>query len=146
MQGKVCCGVGCVGKLYPRTNLEKVYIWYPLTSFSALFAPAQPKIASPATRPKRTKPPTTPPVIAPAWLINGFEVPGSVDGDEVELGVEEPVVDVEVAVSGGVEDVLELNTLLLLVIKLLAAVLVTVEPDLEKLVNKAVVSTPRARS
>jgi hypothetical protein len=68
----------------------------------------------------------------------------------VELGVEEPVaeveVEVEVAISDGVEDVLELNTLLLSVIKLLAVVLMTVELDSKMLVNKTVVSTSRART
>ena len=113
--------------------------------------PSQPcsqKIAPLTTRSKPTKPPTTPPAIVRVWLVNGFEVPGSVDGDEVELSVEEPVVEVEVevAVSDDIDDVLELNTSLLSAIKLLATVLMTVELDSKMLVNKAVVSTSRART
>jgi hypothetical protein len=49
-------------------------------------------------------------------------------------------------VSDDVEDVLELNTLLLSVIKLLATVLMTVELDPKMLVNKTIVSTSRART
>jgi hypothetical protein len=101
-------------------------------------------MAPPTTKPKPTKPPTTSPAIAPAWLVNGFEVPDSVDGGKMELGVEEPVV--EVAVSDDVEDVLGLNMLLLSVIKLLAAVLIMVELDSKMLVNKTVVSTSRPRT
>jgi len=49
-------------------------------------------------------------------------------------------------VSDDVEDVLELNTLLLSVIKLLAVVLMTVELDPKMLVNKTIVSASRART
>ena len=49
-------------------------------------------------------------------------------------------------VSDDVEDVLELNTLLLSVIKQLATVLMTVELDPKMLVNKTIISTSRART
>jgi hypothetical protein len=104
--------------------------WAPsLSSFDAAFCSLRTRAAKRLLRrrpdPSPTKPPTTPPAIAPAWLVNSFEVPGFVGRDEVGLGVKELVVDVEVdvkvAVPDDVEDVLELNTLLLSTIRLLAS-------------------------
>ena len=67
-----------------------------VTLISLCFLLCSQKIAPAMTRPKPAKPPTTPPAIAPTWLV---------DGDEVELAVEELVVDVDtgVVVSDGIE-------------------------------------------
>ena len=108
-----------------------------MTLISLCFLLCSKKIAPATTRPKPAKPPTTPPAIAPAWLVDGFEVSVSVDVDEVELAVEELVGKVEVDVLGDIKAVVVLITLLL------EGVLMTVEPDPKLLVNKTVVSMSR---
>jgi hypothetical protein len=117
---------------YSKGGLKFYIVWLTsggVTLISLCFLLCSQRIAPATTRPKPAKPPTTPPAIAPAWLVGG---------DEVELAVEEVVFDVDI------EYVLLLITLSDM--ELLAGALMTIELDSKMLVNETVVSVSRERA